>query len=366
MFNMKKIIIFGNNLNTTLRFRGNTIKYLIDKGYEVRILAPFPEKSSLPYSKAPVTNIQFSERGISVFELTRVMIRFLFLMMVYRPNYIFCYGIKCSVISSITSILLPVKNITFLTGLGLTFSDNFKYRFVRTALVRFVNFYAKRIIVINKEDEILMGRMIPSQKVVRFPGEGIDPNEYKYQWIAPLSRTIDFLYLGRFEEDKGFKVFCDAILQLGKEGFRFNAAVAGGGSQIDYLKKADFAKTSRNFTFTNLGYIKNVQSLLSQTKFLVLPSPREGIPRSLMEAMSVGTVCIGTNVPGIKDLLTHEETGFLFPSNQVESVKNALVSAMNLDAIRYKKVTENARKLIEEKYRQDLVDLQYCDLLRNL
>lgn len=363
---MKKIIFFGNNIHTTLRFRGNTMKYLVDKEYDLRIVAPESNSNETIRSIAPISTINFSQRGKSTVELLRATIQFVFIIRRYRPDYVFCYGIKCSVISALATILLRTKNITFLTGLGFIFSESFKFSILRRAVIKFINLFATRIVVINKDDELLIRRMISPQKLMLLPGEGIDTAEFIYEEPVLQLCDIDFLYLGRFELDKGFNAFCDAVIQLSKEGFQVKAAVAGGGSQIGYFKNLDFSGTEQNLIFENLNYVSDVGALLSKTKFLVLPSPREGIPRSIMEAMSIGTVCIGTDVPGIRELVLHDKTGFLFPNNDTESVKIAMKNAMNTTLERYREIAKSARQHVQENFRQEQVDIAYIEMLENI
>lgn len=363
---MKKIIFFGNDLKALIRFRGKAINYLKSNGYDIHIVAPSGGFKGNIGPEFSFTEIKFSPRGMSIFEVLRCMVKFWLIVYRLKPDYVFCYGIKSGVISTLSAILTPAINVTFLTGLGFVFSKNFRLGVIRRCIVKLIGFISNRVVVINKDDKTLLQKFISSEKLVLFPGEGIDIDEFGYSEVSLELREIDFLYLGRFEIDKGFNVFCDSVVIMAEEGLDFRAVVAGGGSQKEYISHLKLIHREKSCPLEDFGYVEDVKQLLSKTKFLVLPSPREGISRAVMEAMSVGTLCIGTDVPGIRELILKNKTGILFAKNDPADLVSAMKSAKRIVPEQYKEIAQAARLHLKINFRQELVNNSYDQLIKNI
>jgi len=193
------------------------------------------------------------------------------------------------------------------------------------------------------------------------PGEGI--NVKKFNTGDYNQKTIDFLYVGRLIDDKGFNLFLDAAVNLhADKDFIFACAGSGyGAKRIDILFKE---KKLNKESFLYLGYVEDIVELISKSHYLVLPSMREGIPRSLLEAMSIGVICIGTDVPGIRQLIIHNETGFLINSPNVSLLTETFLDVHKLSNDEYRNISNSAKRFILDNYSQEYVDNFYSNLIK--
>ncbi|MUW13219.1 glycosyltransferase [Halorubrum sp. CBA1125] len=144
----------------------------------------------------------------------------------------------------------------------------------------------------------------------------IDTSDFDSK-ISESKREYDLIYLGRFERVKGVKKFAQAVSILVENHSDIQVAFVGDGTLGSEVENI-ITENNLNDNVERLGWVnrKKVKELLGNSRYLVLPSESEGVPKTLLEAMSCGTVPIATQVGGIPDIIKHEETGFLLSSNE--------------------------------------------------
>jgi glycosyltransferase involved in cell wall biosynthesis len=156
-------------------------------------------------------------------------------------------------------------------------------------------------------------------------------------------------FIGRLSQEKGIMNFVKAIPLVLRHRNDFMFLIVGGGELFnnlqEYINKNELSKK-----VILAGWIPHniVPDYLNELKLLVLPSFSEGIPGIVQEAMACGTPVLATPVGGIPDLIKDCETGFILRSNSPECIAKGILKVLEYDNI--EKITENARKLIEEDY----------------
>jgi len=169
-------------------------------------------------------------------------------------------------------------------------------------------------------------------------------------------------FIGRLIELKRVDDLIEAISHLREPNIKLQ--IIGDGPLKDQLTaKAESMELSERVRF--LGYREDRLELLNQSAISVLPSVNEGTPRALMEAMAMKRLVIGADVPGIRDLITDQETGILVPVRNPQKLAEAIEFAID-HRQQAMSMADNARRLIEEKFSAKSAADRYGDLYREL
>jgi glycosyltransferase involved in cell wall biosynthesis len=172
----------------------------------------------------------------------------------------------------------------------------------------------------------------------------------------------DFLILSRLAEVKRIDQLISIFNRMKNKGFFFKVAIIGDGPCMISLKeKVATYELSDDIHFT--GFQEKPEIWFNKSKFYVMNSSSEGLPTSLMQAMSCELVSISTNVGNISDMIQHEVNGFLFDVKNSLAFENKLIELLNMDDNTYKKMGSAARATILEFHSDNSVIPKWNQIL---
>ncbi len=186
------------------------------------------------------------------------------------------------------------------------------------------------------------------------------PNYIDTELFRPLNILIEnrICFVGRLEEQKNLFNLIEASSSLGIKLVFF-----GNGSLKKKLE--NFAKELKaDVEFKGNIPNKNLPKELNKSKLFILPSLYEGCPKVLLEAMSCGLPVIGTNVDGIKEIIKHQENGYLC-NTDADSIKKAILEILE-NKILQKEISQNAKKTIIEKFSLEKILEKELNLYKKL
>ncbi len=279
-----------------------------------------------------------------------------------KPSLIHNFTIKCVVYGSLAAMAARIPNrINSIDGLGYVFTSNDLKARVLTPIVsnlmRFaLNGSRTRVIVQNRDDEAALIRIGANQSHVRLiPGAGVDCKKFvpRNEPRAALKRKR-ITFCGRLLWDKGLAEFVEAARILQGEGLEFIAA----GAPDPGNPAAVPIETIREWQGQGLvrfsGHVENMPGLFSETDVFVLPSYREGLPSSLIEAGACGLPMVATDVPGCKDVITNGQDGILVPSRDATALA-AAISRLVIDADLALKLGLAARQRVLRSFDENII-----------
>lgn len=176
------------------------------------------------------------------------------------------------------------------------------------------------------------------------------PNYVDTELLKPLAIPKiknSICFVGRLEKQKNLPPLLDAL-----KGLAHKLTIIGSGSMREELQRKSRENNIDVRFISKLPHSK-MPRILNQHEIFILPSLYEGNPKVLLEAMSCGLPVIGTNVPGINEIIKHRENGYLCEIN-AESIKKAILEVLENNALK-EKISQNARKTILEEYGLDKV-----------
>lgn len=249
-----------------------------------------------------------------------------------KPNAVLAYTIKPVIFGLVAARLAGVQNrYALITGLGFGLTGTtWKRRLLAFALRRLYKFALHDVRLVffqNPDDETLFSTSILSSdtptKVVR--GSGVDTKHFAFSPVPP-SPPFRFLFIGRFTVEKGLRELMQAIRLLRQHpGLDFEVHTVGWvDSNPSGLTDLEVQTWLEEGLIVHHGESSDVRPHIDSCHVLVLPSYREGTPRSVLEAMSMGRAVITTDAPGCRETTVHGETGLVVPAKDPHALAKAM------------------------------------------
>ncbi len=291
----------------------------------------------------------------------------------FRPSIIHHVALKSIVLGSIATLSIRnVKIINAPIGMGYIFSsDDSKANFLRPLLKftlrRLLGFRDGQVIIENQDDfnQLVHGNYVNSGKILLIRGAGVDLSIYKEEPEPKNGMTITLV--ARMLRDKGIREFVAAATILKERHpdaeFLLVGDVDDGNPaslSVDQLKK-----------WTQSGIVKwtgqrtDIPSILAHSNIVCLPSYREGLPKTLIEAASVGRAIVTTDVPGCREVVEHGINGLLVPPRDVSALARALELLINDVQLR-KRMGQESRKLAVERFSSNIIIRETLNAYRSV
>ena len=316
-----KIIVVSPKNKTVFNFRGDLIRDMIAKGNEVIVTGPNQDyvDDIMALGVSEFIEVPLVKDNTNVLGDLDYLKRLKKVFKEKKPDLVFGYTIKPVIYGSLAAQCAKVPNIyAMVTGLGRVYaSKSIKTRVVRliTKILYTTAFKAcDKVIFQNRDDikEFVEQNYLPQSKCVQVNGSGVNMNRFVK---AELPQTPVFLMVGRIIREKGVLEYCEAARMVKKQHPEARFILLGGfDTSIGALKKEDIQGYIDDGSIEFPGEVKDPVSYYQQCSVFVLPSYyREGLPRTILEAMACGRAIITTDWPGCREPIEDNVNGFMVP-----------------------------------------------------
>jgi glycosyltransferase involved in cell wall biosynthesis len=285
-----------------------------------------------------------------------------------RPAAYLGYTIKPNIYGSLAAASLRVPALPNVSGLGTAFIRGGPLQLLVTQLYRAAFRKAPVVLFQNDEDrQLFVDRRIARQDQGRvLPGSGVD-----LDWFAPVpvpNGPPTFLLMARLLRDKGVAEFVEAArqmrAQLPEARFQLLGPIDEGNRTA--ISGAELKSWVSAGIVEHLGTTDDVRPFIEAATAVVLPSYREGLPRSLLEAAAMGRPLIATDVPGCRDVVDHGVDGLLCEVRDPTALALAMHRMADMPTRERQAMGEAARRKVQERYSEEFVVQAYLDILANL
>lgn len=327
-----KIVIISNNAPSLLNFRGALINTLVKRGHMLVTLGPDAGfESELAAIGAEYRQIPLQRTGtnpakdmVTVYALTKLLRKM-------HPDIVLSYSIKPIIYGSLAASFATISDVySMITGLGYIFTGD---RARQRILYRLVYPLYKlalsknRVVFFLNPDDLKLFRRLKlvnsNTKQVLLNGEGVNLSDFAYS--PPPTEPVSFLLIARLIWDKGIGEYVESARYLKSRYPEVSFKLVGPfDSNPAAIKSADVERWGKEGIIEYLGETKDVRPYLASASVYVLPSYREGTPRSVLEAMSMGRPIITTDAPGCRETLRDGVNGFLVPAKDVAALEKAM------------------------------------------
>ncbi len=340
-----KFLIIASHPISLLRFRGALIEAIQNAGFEIHIAAPEFNKYLKEYDKLIqlgyiVHDIPMQRTGTNPAADAKTLFALYRLMNDIKPDYMMAYTIKPVIYGSLAAKLARVPHrFALITGLGYAFQGADEQGYKKSNLQKIMHkLYSvalastQKVFFQNPDDESLfksMGILKPTAATKVVNGSGVDISEYSVQ---PFPLTDDkpspkFLLIARLLGDKGVREYAQAaqIIKAKHPQVQFDlvGSIDSNPSAISQYELDNWLSTG---LFNYWGRVEDVKPAIAASSIYVLPSYREGTPRTVLEAMAMGRPIITTDAPGCRETVIDGYNGYLVPVKSVDELVVAMES----------------------------------------
>jgi glycosyltransferase involved in cell wall biosynthesis len=247
-----------------------------------------------------------------------------------QPDVVHNAGLQCCVYVSLATLGMTVPLVNAITGLGYIFTTvNWQTRFLRQGMVWLLPWLLNRkssfVLVQNPDDAAtLLEFGIRPKRMTLIPGSGVDTDAL--QPLPEPEGAITFGFAGRLLIDKGIRALVAAHKLLRNKGCEFNLLIAGSPDPANptSIALSEIEEWNRTPGITCLGHVGDIVAFWRSCHVAVLPSHREGLPVSLLEAAACGKPLIATHAPGCREIVRDDQTGLLVPIDDPAALAEAM------------------------------------------
>jgi len=309
-----KIVFFSNSSWSIYNFRKNLIKKLIKKGFSVYILSSKDKSTKkLKNLGCKFFEIKISNNSINILEDIILLFNIYKNLKKIDPDYILNFTIKPLIYGTFISNLINIKSICMMTGLGTIFTKKNYITLIVILLYKISYFNVYKVIFQNKDDKkkFLQLDITSEKKSILSPGSGVDLNHFSFKKNI-IKKKTKFLFFGRLLKEKGIREFISVAKKVNQLKLDCEFQIVGNfdknnPSSISENEIKEFKKYKNN-KFAD--FKSDVRDVIKWSNCVVLPSYREGTPRGLLEALSIGRPIITTNAIGCREVIKHGKNGF--------------------------------------------------------
>ncbi|WP_104490516.1 glycosyltransferase family 4 protein [Acinetobacter indicus] len=374
---MKKIILIGTVASSFYGFRADLIRTLLNKGHQVYAFTSEHTIEDLKkIENLGATPITYTlNRGglnpladmIATYQLSKKIKEI-------NPDLVFSYFSKPVIFGTLAAKIAKVpKIIGMLEGLGYTFTDQPNGLSPKTKLIKAIQVFLYKLalpkldqlILLNHDDktDLLINNDIAVKETYILGGIGLDLNQYKYS-PATKDLPIQFLFIGRLLKEKGIHDFI-AAAQIVKQKFPQTTFTVLGGideANLGALTEGELTEYIDKKVIDYPGHVENIAERIKQSHIFVLPSYREGVPRSTQEAMAIGRPVITTDVPGCRDTVIDGVNGFLVPKWDPQALAEKMIYFIEHPE-QVRMMGDQSHKIAIEKFDAEKVNQRLLEIL---
>ncbi|WP_136621050.1 MULTISPECIES: glycosyltransferase family 4 protein [Mesorhizobium] len=366
------IVISINTSWNVFNFRKGLIEALRSHGHDVVIMAPRDEYSSLIAAMGcRYVELEMDNSGTSPLRDMVLLWRYWRLLRRERPLAFVGFTIKPNVFGSIAANLNGIAVINNISGLGTAFVRGGLLLRIAKALYRVALARSKMVFFQNDDDRMLFvdAHLVREEQTGLLPGSGIDLVRF-----APPSETctrsdaIVFLLVARLLWDKGVGEFIEAarLVRQGVPGVRFQLLGFLDVENRTAVSREQVEKWVGEGLVEYLGATDDVRPFLSAADCVVLPSYREGTPRSLLEAAAMSKPLIATDVPGCREVVDHAVNGFLCKVRDPDDLASMMIEFAMMDDASRARMGAQSRNKVERQFSETIVIEKYMQQIEKL
>jgi len=319
-----------------------------DRGYEVHVAAPIPEGSSAEQCSkkiAPLTfhPVAFQRSSLNPFTDLETLNQINSLYKTVRPHVVHHVAMKPVLYGTMVARWQKIPRIiNALGGMGYLFTNprGLKAVLGKSVLRIFKWLWstpAVHLIVQNPDDQKLVASLISPERLHLIRGAGVNLSEFSAV-PEPTSGPVIITMVARMLLDKGTAELVEAARLLKNRGIETQVQIAGDPDLQNPTRVPEtlFAQWKREGVVEFLGHRTDVAALYQQSHIAVLPSYREGLPKSLLEAAACGRPIVTTEAIGCRDVVEDGVTGYLVPVKDPLALADALQKLIESPKLRHK------------------------------
>ncbi len=363
-----KVAFIANTSWNIYNFRIPLIIELLKQKHQIVVIAPWDEFTpNLIKLGCNCIDISLQNKGSNPFSDLKYLFRLFILFRNQKPDITLQYTIKCNIYGTLASAILNIPVINNVSGLGTVFLHHNLTSVVAKIMYRFAFRFPKLVFFQNEDDRNLFVAqgLVASDITDLLPGSGVDLIKFEPQPFQQV-RPFRFVMASRLLFDKGVVEYAKAAAIIKKEypAVEFHLVGAPDFDSGLGVSKEMLNSWVQNGDLIYHPFTANILDIIKDKSCVVLPSYREGTPKSLLEALALAKPIITTNVPGCKETVQQGLNGFLCTAKDEQSLAQALKKMLTLSTSELRDMSEVSRQIAVKKYDQNIVINKYINAIK--
>ena len=367
----KEIWVAINTTWNVFNFRRSLINALVDAGFRVTAYAP-PDEYIGRVESAGARHVAMQLNNAGTHPLRELMTfwRMVRILRRARPALLLTYTPKVNIYLSLAARLCSIPVVANVSGLGRTFIAGGWLTRVTLVLYMVAFSWPKFIFFQNAEDRAIFldAGLAKESRTALLPGSGVDVSRFFPQQKLRNDETFVFLMVARLTWDKGVGEYVEAARQLKAE---FSAVTFRLLGFLDVPSPAAVPRSAieewvREGVIEYLGHSDDTIPIYADSDCVVLPSYREGMPKTLLEAASMGLPAVTTDVPGCRQAVVDGETGLLCHARDAMALASAMRRMLLLTPEERSKMGNMARERVVLEFDEKIVVRCYLNMVKDI
>lgn len=374
---MTKILIIGSHAEQMFNFRGDLIRHLQSRGHEVVTATPPPDAPDIDQRLLAWGvrrhDLAMARTGVSVREDLRLLAEIRRLMLAERPDVVLAYTIKPVVYGALASRLAHRPGmVAMITGLGLAFSPARSaaqglVRKVARTLYRLAMTCTDTVLFQNPDDEADFrrhGLLGARQQVELTNGSGVSLTRFA-RALMP-DGPVRFLMIARLLADKGVREYIQAAALVRARRPDVECHLVGPfDPNPSALTPDEIAQATASGAIVHHGFVRDVRGHIAAAHVYVLPSYREGTPRSVLEAMAMGRPVIVTDAPGCRETIQPGVNGLMVPVGAAQPLADAMLDLASRAPASLQAMADASYAMARDRFDVNAVNAQVAQVLEH-
>jgi len=346
-------------------YRPGLTKSLLAHGARVTVLAP-RDRTFAPLQALGVTciDVPIASKGTNPLADLKTLAVLWRHYRALKPDMVFHYTIKPNIYGTIAAALARVKSIAVTTGLGYVFIQRSRAAQVAKRLYKMAFRFPREVWFLNPDDHrtfVDAGLLVHPERAYLLRSEGIDLDQFPLTPVVARDGGSVFILVGRLLWDKGVAEYVAAAraVKARYPQARFQLLGPVGVANPSAISQQEVEQWVAEGVVEWLGETDDVRPYLSAADCVVLPSYREGMPRTLLEASALGRPIVATRVPGCRDVVEDGVTGLLCEARSADDLAAKMLHMLEMTAQQRAHMGELGRARMQAEFDERLIIQRY-------
>jgi glycosyltransferase involved in cell wall biosynthesis len=361
---MSRIMMISPKDNNFYNFRRELIENLLDEKHEVYLVCPYGEKIDyLTDIGCKFIDLSIDRRGTNPLTDLKQIKYYGTILKEYTPDLVLTYTTKCSVYAGIACGIAKAKYIVNNAGLIDTSDSQWWLKVVLDTLYKLGFNKASCMMYQNSQERDYLNYLLRNKvKCHLIPGSGVNITEFSYQPYPADDSVITFNYVARIVKIKGIDEFLECAKRIHTEYPMSRFVIYGDYDEDEYRVKIE--------EYIKLGYVEyggvllDMKPAITAAHAVIHPSYYEGMTNVVLEHSAMGRVCIGSDIPGVKDGIEDSVTGYTFPCKDVEALVAAVKKFIELPHEQKEAMGKAAREKMVREFDRSIVTNVYLEEIK--
>jgi glycosyltransferase involved in cell wall biosynthesis len=361
----RPLLLLANSQWNLAHFRADLIRALAAEGFPLAAAVPAGDP---PVGRLPTYAFPLKADSIAPAAELRTLLGLIRILRSVRPAAVLSFTPKGNIYGGLAARATGTPVLPNVSGLGTAFIRGGFLQRISIALYREAFRTAPAVFFQNRDDQALfkrLGIVAPDQGRL-IPGSGVDCRHFRRVPLPSRQEgEAELLFIGRLLGDKGVRELVAAMRQVRPSLPKVRLTLLGdlGAANRTAISAAEVAGWEAEGLCRHAGRTEDVRPFIAAADAVVLPSYREGMPRALLEAAAMGRPLLASDVPGCRELVSHEENGLLFEVRSAASLAAAIQRFAATPLVARRRWGGAARRVAEERFDQRYVAEAYRQAL---